>query len=164
MKSELKDLFQHMRWADEVVWEVVLNSEAATNDEKIRKLLYHIHIVQRAFNDAWLGVNPETAFPEFDNTVSLRGWADETLERVLGFVDTADDEILRGELKLPWAGLVESQIARPPAPVNLGQTALQVAMHSAYHRGQVNARLRELGVEPPLVDFIVWLWKGRPGN
>jgi len=35
-------------------------------------------------------------------------------------------------------------------------------MHSTHHRGQVNARLRELGGEPPLADFIVWLWWGRP--
>jgi uncharacterized damage-inducible protein DinB len=35
-------------------------------------------------------------------------------------------------------------------------------MHSAHHRGQALRRLRELGVEPPLCDFIVWIWTGRP--
>ena len=40
--------------------------------------------------------------------------------------------------------------------------ALHLALHTAHHRGQVNARLRELGAEPPLVDYIAWLWKGRP--
>jgi uncharacterized damage-inducible protein DinB len=35
-------------------------------------------------------------------------------------------------------------------------------MHSTYHRGQVNARLRELGIEPPLTDYIAWIWFGRP--
>ncbi len=35
-------------------------------------------------------------------------------------------------------------------------------MHSTHHRGQVAARLRELGGEPPLVDFIAWLWWKRP--
>ena len=44
----------------------------------------------------------------------------------------------------------------------LAETALQVAMHSTYHRGQVNARLRQIGGEPPLVDFIAWIWFGRP--
>jgi len=37
-----------------------------------------------------------------------------------------------------------------------------VALHSLYHRGQVNARLREVGGTPPLVDYIAWLWFGRP--
>jgi uncharacterized damage-inducible protein DinB len=35
-------------------------------------------------------------------------------------------------------------------------------MHTVYHRGQVNARVRALGGEPPLVDYIAWLWLGRP--
>ncbi len=29
-------------------------------------------------------------------------------------------------------------------------------------RGQNATRLRELGGEPPLTDYIAWLWKGRP--
>jgi uncharacterized damage-inducible protein DinB len=44
----------------------------------------------------------------------------------------------------------------------LAETMLQVASHSTYHRGQVNARLRELAGEPPLVDYIAWIWFGRP--
>ena len=28
--------------------------------------------------------------------------------------------------------------------------------------GQINARLREIGGEPPLVDYIAWIWLGRP--
>ena len=39
---------------------------------------------------------------------------------------------------------------------------LQVALHSMYHRGQINARLRDFGGNPPLVDFIAWVWLGRP--
>ena len=43
------------------------------------------------------------------------------------------------------------------------ETAPHVAMHTTHHRGQVNARLRELGAEPPLVDYIAWLWQ-RPAR
>ena len=39
---------------------------------------------------------------------------------------------------------------------------LQVVLHTQHHRGQVCARLRDAGGEPPTVDFIVWLWEGRP--
>jgi uncharacterized damage-inducible protein DinB len=35
-------------------------------------------------------------------------------------------------------------------------------MHSAYHRGQVASQLRELGGEPPLTDFVAWIWLDRP--
>jgi uncharacterized damage-inducible protein DinB len=44
----------------------------------------------------------------------------------------------------------------------LGETMLQIASHSTHHRAQNNSQLRELGAKPPLVDYIAWLWSGRP--
>ncbi len=41
-------------------------------------------------------------------------------------------------------------------------SCFQVANHSTYHRGQVNRSLRQLGGEPPLVDYIAWVWFGKP--
>jgi uncharacterized damage-inducible protein DinB len=55
-----------------------------------------------------------------------------------------------------------TRFGREPVPTTMRETMLQVAMHSTYHRGQVNARLRELGAEPPLTDYIAWLWMGKP--
>jgi uncharacterized damage-inducible protein DinB len=43
-----------------------------------------------------------------------------------------------------------------------GECLLQLALHTAYHRGQVATRLRERGSEPPLTDFIAWIWMHRP--
>ena len=65
-------------------------------------------------------------------------------------------------MELPWAAGLTKRFGREPAPATLAETAFQVASHSTYHRGQVNTRLRELGAEPPLVDYIAWLWLGRP--
>jgi uncharacterized damage-inducible protein DinB len=47
-------------------------------------------------------------------------------------------------------------------PATLEETMLQVASHSTYHRGQINTRFRELGGEPAMVDFITWVWLGKP--
>ena len=44
----------------------------------------------------------------------------------------------------------------------LGDILAHVPVHGQHHRGQVNARLREIGGEPPLVDYIAWIWFGRP--
>jgi uncharacterized damage-inducible protein DinB len=35
-------------------------------------------------------------------------------------------------------------------------------MHSAHHRAQIATILRQLGGEPKVSDFIVWISKGRP--
>jgi uncharacterized damage-inducible protein DinB len=50
----------------------------------------------------------------------------------------------------------------PPLTITIAEALTQCAMHSHYHRGQNATRLRELGVEPPLTDLIVWYWRGRP--
>ena len=41
------------------------------------------------------------------------------------------------------------------------QTSLEilqhVLFHGQYHRGQINSRLREIGIEPVSMDYILWL-------
>jgi uncharacterized damage-inducible protein DinB len=58
--------------------------------------------------------------------------------------------------------MLEHHWKRRLATPKVVEAMLQVVMHSGYHHGQVNARLRELGAEPPLTDYIVWLWFDRP--
>ena len=33
----------------------------------------------------------------------------------------------------------------------------QILNHSTYHRGQIAAKLKRLGVEPPMTDLIKWV-------
>jgi uncharacterized damage-inducible protein DinB len=63
---------------------------------------------------------------------------------------------------MPWVRSFEAQLGRTLSTPTLAETIFQVTSHSTYHRGQVNARLREVGGEPPLVDYIAWIWFGRP--
>ena len=36
-------------------------------------------------------------------------------------------------------------------------------MHSQHHRGQCMTRLKDFGGEPKDVDWLIWLWKQKPG-
>jgi uncharacterized damage-inducible protein DinB len=65
-------------------------------------------------------------------------------------------------MRLPWVGWIEQQSKQTLAPTTLGETILQVISHSTHHRAQANTRLRMVGAEPPMVDYIAWLWRGRP--
>ena len=47
--TTIQELFQHMDWADALVWQTVAASDAALEDEDLRARLLHIHTVQRAF-------------------------------------------------------------------------------------------------------------------
>jgi hypothetical protein len=75
---------------------------------------------------------------------------------------TLDNKKVSEPMPVPWAAMVEQRLGHAPETTTIGETVLQVALHSMYHRGQINARLREVGGEPPLVDYIAWVWLGRP--
>jgi uncharacterized damage-inducible protein DinB len=159
----LGDLYAHMEWADASVWEAVLACEAAPADTRMRDWLYHLHLVQRAFLRTWLGEPRDAPYPTFEDAPSLARWGRDYYAQGTAFLQAAGAQALAAPLSIPWAAMVEQRIGRPPAEASLADTALQVAMHSTYHRGQINARLRELGGEPPLVDYIAWVWLGKPG-
>lgn len=158
----LIDMYRHMCWADAEVWRAVTAHRPAAEDPKVKELLEHIHIVQRAFLMLWRGEDITENMPRFDDLPSVLEWAKPCYDDAIEQIETIGDEGLSAPVKLPWAQMIEKQIGRKPESVTTGETALQVSMHSIHHRGQVNARLRELGGQPPTVDYIVWLWSGKP--
>ena len=157
-----KDLFGHMQWADAKVWRVVLDNQKAREDAKLRSLLYHLHVVQRAFLKVWRGESFAQPFPQFTETLEVLEWSSGYYDEARAYIGSLTDDELDRPQTLPWPELVADRIGREPASATVGQTAMQVAMHSTYHRGQVNAQLRQLGFEPPLVDFITWIWLDKP--
>lgn len=157
------ELVRHLEWADATLWKAVLERVEAALDSKVEVWLHHIHIVQHAFLRVWRSEPLELPEPaDFPDPPSLARWGWEAHQGIRSFLAQADDSELRRDLALPWAASVEQKWQRPIEPVRLDQSVMQVAMHSTHHRGQVAARLRELGTEPPLLDFIAWLWRGKP--
>ncbi len=157
-----QDLFRHMEWADAAVWRAVLSSSAAANDERIKNWLHHIHMVQHAFINVWRE-QPHSANAGSELALAeLPEWGGQFHQLAAGYLQTLSEEDLDSPMVMPWAKYLTKHLGRDPDGTTKGETILQVAEHSTYHRGQVNARLRELGSEPPLVDYIAWIWFGKP--
>lgn len=159
--SELRDLYRHMEWADASVWQAVFRSENAVADQKLRDYFYHLHLVQRAFLNAWRNESA-APFPTFEDATSVREWGRSYYDEVFVHLERLSDQEIAKPMQLPWAEYVEKQIGRVPASITIGETMLQVPLHSLYHRGQINARLREVSGEPPTVDYIIWVWLEKP--
>lgn len=162
-KESLIDLYIHMEWADNTVWSKMPVDNGEPPDARLHDLLFHTHFTQRAFLRVWTGQPVDRYDPtRFSTLADIREWATPYYPEAHAFLTSLGRGRLREPVEVPWATMFKTQLGGEPASVTLGETVLQVALHSTYHRGQINARLRELGEEPPLVDYISWVWRGRP--
>ena len=161
--SEIYLLFSHMEWADAIVWKSVLEHSPVCSDAKIRGLLYHIHNVQRAFFYLW--TNAPLNFPketDFKDIREIANYGFENYPNLFTYLNSIEAEELKMIIEIPWSKRLDSFFGKKVGNPTLVETILQVTSHSIYHRGQVNKRLREIGAEPQLVDFIAWIWYGKP--
>jgi uncharacterized damage-inducible protein DinB len=97
----------------------------------------------------------------FGSLVQVDCWGRLYHQERAAFAAGLDGTALEREIEFPWAEQLTARFGRVH-PTSLRQSIIQIAMHSAYHRGQVNTRVRELGGPPPLVDFVAWIWLGQP--
>jgi len=163
ISQEIKYLFDHMKWADAEVWKKVLPFEAAHNDERIKKLLYHLHQVQYAFFFLWNELPLSIPKPEeFSDLKSIAKWGSDYQQKLDEFLSSSMSDENDKIIQIPWSVFVERKTKQKVVPATLEETMMQVASHSTYHRGQINTRFRELGGDPASVDFIVWVWLGKP--
>jgi uncharacterized damage-inducible protein DinB len=159
MLSAIRALYRHMQWADALVWRAVLDTPAAAHDAALREKLLHIHTVQRGFFTVWNGGKPEwRKLESFADNRALMEWSRAYYAELEPFLETLDEDRFDGEMNMPWA----RHFMPEASATSFRDTLMQAAMHSAYHRGQVNTRIRELGGTPSNVDYIMWCWKGRP--
>ena len=166
MKSEqVETLLNHMKWADAEVWKKAIPFEAAYNDERIKKLLYHLHQVQYAFYFLWNDLLLDIPKPEtFSDLKSIAKWGIDYQEKLNTFLSSPKADEKDKVIQIPWSVFMERKMGKKVIPATLEETMLQVASHSTYHRGQINTRFRELGGEPAMVDLIAWVWLGKPAG
>lgn len=155
-------LFRHMEWADAFVWSAVLGSDAARYDSYVIERLRHSHTVQNAFLNVWKGNEYVPNAGESLTLLEILKWARNFHVMAQEYIASLNEQSLENPILVPWSRGIERRLGRAASTTTLGDTALQTVLHSTQHRGQVTARLRELGIERVTNDFIVWLWLGQP--
>lgn len=155
--SILSELYAHQEWADAEHWRAIEATPVAIDDKAIRDRLLHIHLVQHGF--LWVTARRTEEFvirkaEDFPDIIDLKIYAQRGLTDLKHAVEAFSPAQIEAVIEVPWF--------RPPARISRRQALMQAAMHSHYHRGQNATRLRELGGNPPMTDFIVWLHKGKP--
>ena len=157
MSSYLDELYAHQEWADAEHWRAFEAHPAALDDKAIRERLLHIHLVQHGFLWVTAWQRGEFTFKrleDFPSMADLKTYAQHGLVEMRERLKNTDQGRMEELIEVPWF--------KPPLKISVRHALTQAAMHSHYHCGQNATRLRELGGEPPMTDFIVWLRNGQP--
>lgn len=161
--AELHKLLNHLLWADEAVWETVLSNPKVSEDEYVKNTLFHSAMTIDAFCHVWN--NEEFEIPKnesYSEIEQIKKYSDSAHEKLRKISNNLDVIELNKLIDIPWSKYFEKSSGRQAEQTTMRDTIVQVIMHTTYHRGQINKRLRELEINPPLVDYITWLWTGKP--
>jgi uncharacterized damage-inducible protein DinB len=151
-----------MAWADARVWETILSNPKTQEHKKLTNTIYHYHLTQYAFYYIWNDLPREFPKPEDFKTIQeMAQWSKKYHQLAASFLTELKEEDLGRVVHIPWAERLEKVLGQKPEDANLAETMFQVVTHSSYHRGQVNSHIRSLAIDPPMVDYIAWVWLGK---
>ncbi len=160
--DDYRNLLRHMEWADARTWNCVLNLPALEGDGWIRNCLHHYHSTQWAYGQNLLKL--PVVVPELSSLPDRRSvgcWAHRFYKELSAKLIAFDEQDFRRTMESPWSELVAEKYGRAH-PATIGESIVQLALHSTHHRGQIVAHIRKAGGEPPVTDFIAWVWVGKP--
>jgi uncharacterized damage-inducible protein DinB len=161
-RARLGGFLEHMEWADALMWKSVHAVPAAPNDERLIALLHHLHLVQWIYLSIWRREMPAiTDRKAYENARAVMDWARPYYAKAAAFIESLDEDALAQAVEFPWADQIAQRYGSAGAATLL-ETFAQILLHTTYHRAQVATRVRELGGEPALTDYIAWIWMGRP--
>jgi uncharacterized damage-inducible protein DinB len=154
--ASIKELFNYSYWAKNCQLEACA---ALTEEQFVRSLgssfasvrdtLVHMMGAEWIWLERWRGRNATSMLPpqEFPSLSSVSGrWRE-----------------VEGKMREYLATLSEEALSQPVTYMSqksdtfsyeLWRLMFHVVNHQSYHRGQVATLLRQLGVQPPAVDFL----------
>ena len=149
----LTDLARHQIWADAQHWAALRANAQLREDEPMRKRLNHTVSACEMLQTLARGESVDPA-----------QWKDrESMEELEAAMTAANARLAAAVTSLD----LDKTVPLPRGPQGpfeapCGVILLQAIMHGQHHRAQNAARARELGVAPPMTDFILWYALGRP--
>jgi uncharacterized damage-inducible protein DinB len=148
MDASLRQLFEHLRWADERVQESL--TEAVNPPPHTLDLFAHVVAAEHVWLSRMRGEKPEVAV-----------WPKLSLSQCLELGTRNADEFLALVESLDEIGLDSGVTYKNSAGVEFTSSfrdiLLHVALHGAYHRGQIAAAIRAGGDTPAPTDYIAFV-------
>jgi uncharacterized damage-inducible protein DinB len=158
MHDDFVALFAFDRWANRKVLDAchTLTAEQYVAEpvpgwSPVRSTVYHIALVTD-FHLRTLAGDPDDSIPTEGELATVED-AERLLERAYRRFEELKPTLTPERLNTVITLCRRGRIATLPPWAMLRH----IVNHSTYHRGQVAAKLKRLGVEPPLTDFFFWV-------
>ena len=155
----LSDLLAYNRWANHEYLDVIagLSSEQFTRKlggsfGSVRDTLVHLAWAEWLWAKRWQRSSPQMrAIPDQFPTV-------DSIRLYLKDVEQAQMRVFEGaEADIRTVRIRYTNLKREEWEYTLEQMVHHLAMHSAYHRGQLATLLRQLEIVPPATDYLIYL-------
>jgi uncharacterized damage-inducible protein DinB len=163
MNDDYRSLFAYNRWADRRVLDACRKlspeqyaAEPVPGWSSVRASVVHItsatsNWIRRVAGEAVSGPLTEADLPSIDDAQRRLDQAYQTLDGL-------------------WPALTPERLTTPRSFELRGQSGVlppwvvlrHIVNHATYHRGQVAAKLKRLGVEQPVTDFVIWALEQMP--
>lgn len=158
--SEAREFLAYDAWANK---RMLLGADALTPGQllesaegapSIREMLGHIIAAEWIWVRRWHGENPQAppSWAKESSLADLRKHQDTLNEERAVFLERLSEEDLDRSIAY------KTSSGRACAD-SLGDLIRQMVNHSTYHRGQLAARMRQLGHIPPATDLLLFLWE-----
>lgn len=148
MKIFFESLYNYNQWANDSVLNSVISQKIS--DEKVIKILNHIISAQILWYDRMTGRGDNLIAPwhTFPNEKLSEEFLNNT-NQWLKLISEADESFWN--MKFSYKNSYGDSFKSSNTDV-----LTHVINHSSYHRGQMAFRIRELGFDPVLTDYIVY--------
>ena len=148
MKQYFLHLLKYNLWANQRLLSVLSQNEI--EDEDILQLFSHIVSAQLIWLHRIEGL-PTSPFPPWEvyNQRELESMVDESNIRWEKFFDTYKMETLEEVIHYQNSNKKDFES-------RLIDISTHIINHSTHHRAQISLRLRQLGITPPPLDFILF--------
>jgi uncharacterized damage-inducible protein DinB len=160
----LRLLFEHNDFASEALLaaagplsDAQLDRPFEIGPGSLRATLYHLFVAEWLWLRRWHGVSPKRAeeagvFPTVGALADA--WRAHAADRSNWLASVSDADLTRD--------LTYTNLRGDTYTSALGHQMIHVATHGVHHRAQAANMLRHLGVEPPSLDFIMYVMSANP--
>jgi uncharacterized damage-inducible protein DinB len=156
MIEHIRNLIRYQEWADAHFLQAWEETPDARSDKEMLQRWEHVTAVQNAFYNVLKGNEVKfSRYDEFPPISELKERSESIHDQLKQLLQEYNSEDLDQRVMIPW-------IPDPAVTLTRMEAFTQIIMHTQHHRAQNMTKLQTHGGKPGVIDWIMWVFKGKP--